>query len=326
MSNSQDKLARIRAMINEQSQNENTRSNKGSGLIYPFWNIPSEGSTTIRFLPDGNSDNPLLWLENNIIRLAFPGIKGMEPKPFELRVPCVEMWGEACPILGHIRKEKWFDDEDTKALGSQYWKKRSWITHGFVVDDGIGEEETPENPIRQFAIGYQLFQLIKSGVMDPDLEDSPDDYEAGTDFVIRKTQQGGNANYTTSSFKRKARSLSDEERDAIEKFGLKDLNDYRPKKPTAEELTAIFEMFQASLNGEMYDANRFGHLPWRPRGVNGDTTTPAAETSSPVVPTADSIPTQSAPVETEVEEDAPATAASTDVNAILAKVRSKTNN
>ena len=31
-----------------------------------------------------------------------------------------------------------------------------------------------------------------------------------------------------------------------------------PKKPNAEELNAILEMFEASVDGQMYDVERFG--------------------------------------------------------------------
>lgn len=289
MTTQAEKLAKMRGMIAKQNEaQENKGNNKrfdGPSARYPFWEIADGASTTIRFIPDGSGDeiNPLLWLENNIINLQFSGILGMEPKTVYMRVPCVEMWGDPCPILGHIRKEKWFDDPQLEPTARRYWKKRSWLAHGFVFEDGLNEGETPENPIRQFSIGKQLFELIQAGVMDPDLEASPDDYDAGTDFVIRKTDQGGKANYTTSSFKRKERSLSADERDAIAKFGLSKLEDYRPKRPTADELNTIYEMFEASLAGEAYDPSRFAHMPWRPYGIQK---TGTAVKAAPVATTA----------------------------------------
>ena len=40
-------------------------------------------------------------------------------------------------------------------------------------------------------------------------------------------------------------------------YGLKDLGTRLPPKPTAEAVKVICEMFEASIDGEMYDAEKW---------------------------------------------------------------------
>ena len=129
------------------------------------------------------------------------------------------------------------------------------------------EETVPENPIRRFVISPQIFKIISQALMDPDFPEIPTDYEAGTDFRIMKSTKGQYADYSTSNWARRERSLNQEERDAINTHGLFNLNDYMPKKPNPEELNAIFEMFEASVDGQLYDPERFADY-YRPYGMD----------------------------------------------------------
>ena len=93
-------LAEIRARL-QASENKGGQSTSSyDNAIFPFWNLEDGQSTTVRFLPDGNTKNTFFWQERAMIRLPFNGIKGeMDSKQVMIRVPCVEMWQEACPIL-----------------------------------------------------------------------------------------------------------------------------------------------------------------------------------------------------------------------------------
>ena len=84
-------------------------------------------SATIRFLPDKNPDNTFFWVERQMIKLPFKGIKGHdENKEIVLQVPCVEMWqGEKCPVMTEVTP--WFDDKDLEDLAHKYWKKRTYM-------------------------------------------------------------------------------------------------------------------------------------------------------------------------------------------------------
>ena len=189
-------LAEIRAKLKEQEARaggNGQSSGGGDNAIYPFWNIKEGESATMRFLPDGDTENTFFWKERLIIKLPFAGIKGeTDSRPVQVQVPCMEMYGESCPILQEVRG--WFKDASLEDMGRKYWKKRSYIFQGFVTDNPL-QEEKPENPIRRFIIGPQVFQIIKAALMDPDMEELPTDYTAGVDFRLNKTSKGGYADY-----------------------------------------------------------------------------------------------------------------------------------
>jgi len=264
-------LAEIRAKLLAQENKSSGNSNSsGPNAIYRHWDIPTDSTAVVRFLPDANPKNDFFWVERQMINLEFPGVKGgVENKPVTVKVPCVEMYndGSVCPVHAEIRP--WYKDPSMEALASKYWKKRSYLFQGFVVDDPLKEDEKPENPIRKFTISAQIFKPLKAALMDPDMEHMPTDYDSGTDFRITKTQDGKYANYGTSSYSRKERSLTEEERQAIEQYGLNDLSELLPKKPTDSELAVIMEMFEASVDGELYDPDRWGNF-YRPWGLDMD--------------------------------------------------------
>ena len=237
-------LAEICAKLQEQESSGGRGSQTGGdNAIFPFWNIPENSTSVLRFLPDGDSSNTYFWRERQMIRLGFSGVKGdSNSRPVTVNVPCNEMWGPtgSCPVLAEVRP--WFKDPALEDMGRKYWKKRSYIFQGFVTDNPL-QEDSPENPIRRFIIGPQIFQIIKAALMDPDMEELPTDYTAGVDFRLTKTSKGGYADYSTSSWARRERPLSDTEMKAIETNGLFNLNDFLPKKPSDVEVKVMKEMF-----------------------------------------------------------------------------------
>jgi hypothetical protein len=261
-------LAEIRKKLLEQ-ENRSKGNNAGYSdtTLFPFWNADVGTTTTVRYLPDGDDSNVYFWKERQMIKIPFSGIKGGdEHKQVKVTVPCVEMWGDRCPIHDEIRP--WFKDSAMEEMAKTYWKKRSFVFQGFVVDSAFKEENPPENPIRRFLFTSEVFNIVKAALMDPDFPEIPTDYEAGTDFKLAKTTKGQYANWTTSSWARRERSLSEAERDAIQTHGLFNLSDFLPKKPSEKELQAIFDMFEASVDGQLYDPERFGEF-YRPAGMAG---------------------------------------------------------
>lgn len=270
------------AKIREQLLQEEKRSNGNSysdNTVFPFWNMNEGTTTTVRFLPDDDDSNVYFWRERQMIKLPFSGIKGQdETKPTTVTVPCMETWeGEKCPIHEEIRP--WFKDGNLEELARKYWKKRTYIFQGFVIDSSFKEDEEPENPIRRFIISPQIFNIIKSALMDPDFPELPTDYESGTDFKINKTQNGQYPSYTTSNWARRERSLTEDELNAIEKYGLFNLSEFLPKKPSEKELEVIFQMFEASLDGQPYDPELFGEY-YKPMGLETDNNSSKSDDSS----------------------------------------------
>jgi len=326
----------------EDQKGGNKTNNYSQSLVYPFWNIDENTSVALRFLPDADEDNTFFWKERQLINLKFPGVKGGdENKEVYIKVPCIEMWGDTCPV--HTELRAMFKDPSLEDLARQYWKKRTYIFQGFVNDNPLTEDaaDAPENPIRRFNLGPQIFNIVKDALMDPDLENSPVDYIAGVDFRVTRTKKGQYNDYSTSKWSRKETGLSVEQLEAIEKYGLFDLNEWLPKRPSPEGLNAIFEMFEASLAGELYDPEQWAKyyrpwgLEWEGDAETTDNTTEAAPapapaasepvvTPEPEVAKEEPVVVEAAKVDTvEVTEAEPAS--STSAQAILAKIRARAN-
>lgn len=289
-------LAEIREKLKALDTKRSGKSNTGGSkdlTSYPFWNTPEGESSLIRFLPDKSPDNTFFWIERQLIKIPFSGIKGGdENKKVVLQVPCIEMWGETCPIHQEIRP--WFNTE-LDATARTYWKKRSYIFQGFVEEDALNEKETPENPIRKFIITPQIYNIIKAALVDPDMEGNPTDYLNGSNFRITKGSKGGYADYSTSKWAKRETALTEAQLEAIEKYGLFDLSEFLPKKPTAEELNAQFEMFEASVEGDLYDPSKWAKF-YKPYGLeykSSESTSSGSETANTynnkATPTSESV-------------------------------------
>ena len=143
--------------------------------------------------------------------------------------------------------------------------------------------------------------------MDPEMENLPTDYVAGTDFRLSKTTKGQYADYSTSKWARKESALTEENLAAIDTHGLHNLNDFLPAKPTAEGVQAIAEMFQASVDGELYDPAKWGAF-YKPYGLDVGTQTQATVAPAQTVQatTTESVAPVSAPEPVVAETTAPA--------------------
>jgi hypothetical protein len=330
-------LAEIRARIAAQENKSTGSSNQQSdNSIYPHWNMDEGTTAALRFLPDGNTKNEFFWVERQIIKLPFNGVKG-DPnvKQIQVQIPCVEMYndGSSCPILAEVRP--WYKDESLKELANKYWKKRSYLFQGFVRQNPIGDDKVPANPIRRFVISPQIFAIIKASIMDPEMEELPTDYMRGLDLNIKKTSKGGYADYSTSNWARKESALTDLELAAIESHGLFNMTDFLPKKPGEAELRIMKEMFEASVDGQPYDNERWGNY-YRPYGLEAPAGTTAAatqastETSAPATaPIAEPAPfdtdepsTASAPIS--VPTSAPSGDKAQDILAMIRARQAKT--
>jgi hypothetical protein len=319
--------AKLTAMENRSGGNSSgTRDNS----VYPHWNIPEGSTARIRFLPDGDNSNDFFWVERAMIRLPFSGVKGeVGSKPVIVQVPCMEMYNETCPILTEVRT--WFKDKSLEDMGRKYWKKRGYLFQGFVRESPMNEDSTPENPIRRFMVSPSIFPVITAVLKDTEVEELPTDYDRGLDFSITKTTKGQYADYSTSKWARKESALTATERAAIDTYGLFNLKDFLPKKPGETELRIIKEMFEASVDGQTYDKDRWGQY-YKPAGMGGATdegeaSTPAPRAAAPApaskaqdddVPFETDTPVASKPVVTETPKSA-----SKSPEEILAMIRNR---
>ena len=264
-------LAEIRAKLAEMENRgggNNSNSNRDNS-VFPHWNIPEGSTARIRFLPDGDDKNMFFWVERAMIKLPFSGIKGqMGSKPVIVQVPCMEMYNETCPVLTEVRT--WFKDKSLEDMGRKYWKKRSYLFQGFVRESTSIEDSTPENPIRRFVVSPSIYPVITAVLKDTEVEEMPTDYDRGLDFSITKTTKGQYADYSTSKWARKESALTASERAAIDTYGLFNLKDFLPKKPGETEIRIIKEMFEASVDGQTYDADRWGQYYKAPGSGNSN--------------------------------------------------------
>ena len=329
--------AKLQAQDNRSQQNQSTSS--GDNAIFPFWNMAEGTTATVRFLPDGDSNNSFFWVERAMIKLPFTGVKGQnESKQVIVQVPCMEMYGENCPILSEVRT--WYKDESLKETANKYWKKRTYLFQGFVRSNPLSDDKTPENPIRRIVISPQIFTIIKASLMDPEMEELPTDYMKGLDFNIKKTQKGGYADYSTSNWARKESALSEVEQAALEAHGLFNLREFLPKKPSEAETRVIRELFEASIDGRTYDPDKWGayYKPWGLQVADAtardevDEEAPRAARSTvvskpvkPQVQESDSPPWEEPAAAKEVNVSQPVSSGGDKAQDILAMIRSRQN-
>jgi hypothetical protein len=153
--------------------------------------------------------------------------------------------------------------------------------------------------------------------------------ERGLDFIIKKGRKGDYSDYSTSNWARRESALTQEEQDAIQQFGLYDLKEFLPKKPSESELRVIKEMFEASVDGRPYDPKWAAY--YKPYGLNiegaGEThsddgvSSPVTRASAPVATPTTTIRSEEPAEVDEVKVTAPASNA----NDILALIRSRQN-
>jgi hypothetical protein len=107
-----------------------------------------------------------------------------------------------------------------------------------------------------------------------------------------------------------------------------------PKKPTKEEVDIIYDMFKASIDGELYDPQRWGQY-FKPAGLNiGGRSDATSEEAAPVrtsAPAPVAKPAVAVVAQQNDEDDdppfetesTPAPAGKKDVNDILAMIRNR---
>jgi len=222
-------------------QNNESNSESRPNNYYPFWNMKVGEQAIVRFLPDANDDNPLGFMVEKVMHnLTINGDRKS--------VPCLSMYGEDCPVCKV--SQAYYKQEDKKN-GSKYWKKKQHLAQVLVVEDPLEADketgETHEGKVRFLSIGYQLYNVIMEAFDSGDLEERPDHYENGTDFIIKKTKQGEYDSYQIGSkFARRERALDE---DTIANLDLIDLSTLLPKNLGLDK---VEDLLNADLGGKAY--------------------------------------------------------------------------
>ncbi|WP_300760196.1 hypothetical protein [Janthinobacterium sp.] len=216
-------------------ESQNTSGDQTWKLFYPFWKAAVDTVTTVRFVPDADPENPLDFLvEHHTHELVINGKRE--------KVPCLKMYGEACPICE--LSQKYYDEESpdhNKTLGKKYYRKKSYIGAVIVIDSPI--EHNQEQVVKLIDFGPKIFGQITSAFASGDLEEKPFELEGGYNFRIRKTKPGEFADYGTSSFAPKQSNVAPE---LLDKMELYDLKQYRT--PYVER-SVLEAMLLADQNG-----------------------------------------------------------------------------
>ena len=266
-------------------------SGGGFSRFYPFWKMNIGEFVTLRFLPDADTTNPMGFLVENLTHNLY--INGQRKV-----VPCLTQYGEPCPICAHSRKL--YDAKD-EVNGKKYYKKKEYLGQVLVVSSPF-EYDAGDNPVKLVSFGPQLFKTIQAQFMSGDLDQVPCDFDNGYDFKILKTDQGGNANYSASSFVRKSSAVDSAIRSSIQLLTLKD---QRTAYQSAEVLNALL-LSDLTGAGEPDTADATSH------------SAPAASTH------VESAPAQAATVvQAPATEAAPAAGAKRTAADILAEIRAK---
>lgn len=209
-------------------------------LFFNFWKAPVDSVSTVRYLPDADSENPMGFLVENLTHeLQINGKRE--------RVACLKMYGETCPICelsAHFYDKN--SPDHNEDLGRSFYRKKSYIGQVLVLETPV--EHDAEQLVKLIDFGPQVFKQIQAAFQSGDLEAAPFDLKGGYNFRFRKTVTGSGQNsYTTSSFAPKQTDVAD---DLIESMTLFNLADYRAPKV---ERAAIEAMLVAAQTGGSYE-------------------------------------------------------------------------
>jgi len=223
-------LADMKSAYQTPSDSEGSRPNN----YYPFYNMDFDEKATIRFLPDLNEENPLgFLLEKLTHNLIIDGEKK--------NVPCLKMYEDNCPICKQsaaFYKEDADNGIEDSPRGKALYRRKQHLAQVLVVQDPLKYKEGQESAagtVKLVNLGFSIYNKITEAFKEDELEEVPDDYEAGTDFMIKKVKKGKWANYDNSKFLKRERALTESELAVVE-GSLIDLSSLLPKNPTAEHL------------------------------------------------------------------------------------------
>lgn len=251
-------LDAVRAAIAASKAKRNRGSStKPPSANWPYFNTPSGGTSECRFLPDADPENLLFWTRRYQVKMSFAGvIGGQYPSDQDVLVTFTSnrTFDLPCPVID-LTKPLW-DDPATEHVARRYYPKQSGIAQCLVVHSGF-QDAPPDNPIRTLVLLPSIIGILEDALNDLDREHSPVDYEHGANFLFQVTTQGSFRNYSKSKF-RKESPLTDEQRAAIDTYGLRSLKAELGDPLPQAALDLLPDMLAASIAGEPFDQDRWG--------------------------------------------------------------------
>jgi hypothetical protein len=265
-------------------------------LYFPFWKAPEGSTSTVRFLPDIDEENPMGFLVENFVHELV--INGKREK-----VACLKMYGEDCPICA--LSQDYYDEKSpnhNEQLGKKYYRKKSYIGQVLVMDTPV--EHDQEQLVKLIDFGPAIFKQVQAAFQSGDLEEAPYELKGGYNFRIKKTKSGEYASYQTSSFSPKQTDVSDEVLEAIE---LYDLKNFRTPKTAREQVEAMLIADQTGAS--------------MPTGTDDDAPAPAA--AKPALAAKAAALTKAADADGEVEATPAATTTTAPKLSVIEQLRQR---
>lgn len=226
----QERLALLNAAFEKKGGDTNT-SNQNWKLFYPFWKMADNQTAVVRFLPDVDADNPMMFLVENLTHKLV--INGEEKT-----VPCLKMYDDGCPVCELSAR---YYSEKNEAMGKKYYRKKEFIGQTIIIESPIDHDQNVL--VKLISFGPKIFQRIQAAFKSGDLEVPPFEFKGGYNFRLNKTKNNQWADYSTSSFAPRATDIDDA---VVSQLELYDLKNYRTP---AMDRTVIEAMILADQTG-----------------------------------------------------------------------------
>jgi hypothetical protein len=279
---------------------KNTNNNNNQGNYYPFWNMAIGEQAIVRFLPDKDIEKNWFLLEKSHHEWEVNGEKK--------RLNCLKNYNEPCPICAASQQFYKNKDEET---GRQLYRKRQYLGQVLVMNDPLPvDKETGKNyegEVKIVSLGPKIYASIKDAIETGELDAAPHSYDEGTNFILKKTQDGKYADYSRSKFDRRQSELDPDLVDDIE-TKLVDLVSLLPANPGAEVLSEALNKF---LNGTTDEAPGYAAPVAKPKAPKVE------DDEDEYVPSPAAKAAPAAAPEVSVEDD--------EAEAVLAQLRARRN-
>lgn len=285
-------LNALRAKYTAETAKIKNTSNSFTTSVFDFRNLKVGDSVRVRFIDD-TEPNDVFWRERRTRNLKFNSVKDTTGAVLNqatyVDIPAFNkkfdevLWSNPPAEYLYANDEdviqkrigNFWDGTDTgKELYNKFKRRKTYVMRGFLESDVEGYER---NKVYRFIVTEDLFNLISSFMSDTEIADVPTHKQNGLDFIINVTGKNSNINgktqevkdYTTSKYARKETPLSQEELNYLANNELPPLITYVYSRPNAEQENAMIEMFEAIMDDEPYDINRWGKF-YKPNNIQFD--------------------------------------------------------